>query len=55
MQSFVDYFQCGKYFSVSGQEAGHFIVSSLSDIVEKIIPFFNEYKLIGEKREDFQA
>ena len=53
--SFVEYFECGKYYSVNQKEAGHFVVNKLSDISEKILPFFNKYEIIGEKRHDFIA
>jgi hypothetical protein len=58
LQSFEEYFKCGKYYPVSQKEAGHFVVKKLSDIVacaEKIIPFFRQYELIGQKRQDFLA
>ena len=55
MQSFVEYFECGKYYSVNQKEAGHYIVYKFSDIYEKILPFFNKYEIIGEKRYDFRA
>ena len=49
MQNFVEYFECGKYYSVNQKEAGHFVVYKFSDIYEKILPFFNKYEIIGEK------
>jgi len=55
MQSFEEYFQCGKYYPVNGKEAGHYIVQKFPDIQEKIIPFFREYGLIGAKKTDFLA
>ncbi len=31
----------------------YFVVTKFSDIVEKIIPFFNKYPLLGVKQKDF--
>ena len=55
LQSFEEYFKCGKYYPVSQKEAGHFVVEKITDIQERIIPFFRQYELIGEKRQDFLA
>jgi hypothetical protein len=38
---------------VSGRDKGYFIVSSFSDISEKIVPFFDKYPLVGSKRQDY--
>jgi len=69
LQNLVTYFGCGRYAKrtspppqggsspLAGRttgEAGDFICSKLSDIVEKIIPFFNEYPIIGYKEKNFE-
>lgn len=54
MKSLVDYLACGRYASPgSDYSHGEFIVSNLPDIAEKIIPFFMEYPVIGNKSLDF--
>jgi len=53
MKSLVDYLGCGRYVATSGYNHGEFIVSNLPDIMEKIIPFFEKYPIIGYKASDF--
>jgi len=36
------------------KDAVEFRVARFSDINEKIIPYFDKYKLIGEKRKDYE-
>jgi hypothetical protein len=50
LRSFIDYFGCGKYKQRRGSLYGDFTVVNISDIIEKIIPFFNNYPLQGVKR-----
>lgn len=52
MRSFVDFFGCGYIF----KDGNNFIfrVTKFKDIEEKIIPFFNNYLILGVKSEDFQ-
>lgn len=49
----VKYLNCGSYYLKSKQNVGDFIVSRLTDINEKIIPFFEKYSIIGVKALDF--
>lgn len=44
----------GEYYSVKDVKLGHFRVNNFSDIIEKIIPFFNIHKIRGVKSKDFQ-
>jgi len=53
MQNLIDYFGCGKYFSYSNKDKGEFVVVKFSDIIEKIIPFFDEYQMVGVKSMDY--
>lgn len=53
LESFVDYLGCGRGYSISNRKEIYFIVSVFSDIRDKIIPLFNEYPLIGTKKEDY--
>lgn len=52
IESLVDYLGCGR-FSVS-KEAAYYTCSRFSDISEKIIPFFNNYPILGVKSDDFK-
>lgn len=52
-ESIVNYLGCGRCYLVSGRNEVHFILSTFSDIYEKIIPLFNQYPLLGSKQQDF--
>lgn len=48
------YLGCGRYETRSnGMQAGSFVVSKLSDIRGKIIPFFDKYLILGNKHKDY--
>jgi len=49
MKSLVSYLGCGSYHPSKGRDCGEFVVTGFSDNVEKIIPFFQKYKLHGSK------
>jgi len=51
--SFKNYLGCGRYRERIGGLAGDFNVSKLSDLTEKIIPFFDKYPIRGVKALDF--
>lgn len=53
MKTLVEYLGCGNYYLKSKGDVGDFIVSRLSDIEAKIIPFFVKYPIVGEKALDF--
>jgi hypothetical protein len=53
LNSLVKYLNCGSYYLNSKQNVGDFIFSRLTDINEKIIPFFEKYSIIGVKALDF--
>jgi hypothetical protein len=53
LKSLVDYFGCGYHFSSSGYNYGEFRVEKLSDISDKIIPFFDKYPILGVKSTDY--
>jgi len=52
--SFIKYFDCGRYRQRKGGLAGDFIVSRLSDLTDKIIPFFEIYPIKHQKKADFE-
>ena len=49
----VTYLGCGYYAKGASGAAGYFICAKLSDIQEKIIPFFTKYPIHGVKAFDF--
>jgi hypothetical protein len=54
MISFIEYLDCGGSFNVTAdKKAGNFIVTRFSDIIEKIIPFFDKYPVEGVKALDY--
>lgn len=57
LRCFKDYFGCGQFYLLDDgvQRRGDFVVSKLSDIRTKIIPFFLDYPIIGVKARDFQS
>jgi hypothetical protein len=54
MRSLVNFFFCGRYELRSTKDLGEFIVTKFSDLNDKIIPFFDQYKIIGSKFLDYQ-
>ncbi len=48
------YLDCGQYTLRSNKNMGSFLVRRLSDIIEKIIPFFEKYNIKGAKALDFK-
>ena len=53
-ESFIDYLNCGKIYIPSTRNEINFFISVYSDIIEKIIPIFEEYPLIGVKKEYYR-
>lgn len=49
----IDYFQCGRIDRASTTDVIRFTVSKFRDIIEKIVPFFQQYPLHGIKSKDF--
>ena len=50
MTKLADYLDCGHYYPY--REAGDFCVTKISDITDKIIPFFDRYPIVGVKALD---
>jgi group I intron endonuclease len=50
IRSLIEFFKCGTI----SFEAIYFRVEKFSDIINKIIPFFSQYYIVGEKSKDFQ-
>lgn len=53
MGSLVSFLGCGRYYQPLGYNHGEFIVQRFFDLDEKIIPLFEKYPLVGDKRQDF--
>lgn len=53
LNNIVTYLNCGRYYKSPTRNEGQYLVTVFSDINEKIIPLFNEYPLIGVKKEDY--
>lgn len=53
MRSLVSYFGCGRYTARSNKPLGEYECTKLSDINEKIIPFFIKHPIVGIKSLDF--
>ena len=47
------YLDCGRYVVRSNKNLGEFIVTRFTDITEKIIPFFQKYRVVGVKALDY--
>lgn len=53
LKSLVEYWGCGKYYVRREGFACDFVVTKLSDITEKILPFFDKYPIQGLKKLDY--
>ena len=53
MKALIEYLGCGRYYLKKKQEVGDIVVSGLSDIATKIVPFFKKYSIVGVKALDF--
>jgi LAGLIDADG endonuclease len=51
MKSFIEYFNCGKIYQY--REAIDFKITNFKDLIDKVIPFFTKYPIIGVKALDF--
>jgi hypothetical protein len=54
MRKIVEYLDCGRIESDPRGGAVNFTVTKITDITDKIIPFFNKYPFNGSKYLDFQ-
>lgn len=53
LKTLIMIFDCGRYALRKNKLAGDFVVNKFSDILLKIIPFFDQYSLQGDKSLDF--
>lgn len=54
MENLIKYLDCGNFYIHSNTEAIDIIVQKFSDIVDKLIPIFNKYPLVGEKAKNYK-
>jgi hypothetical protein len=54
IQSLVSYFGCGRYEPSNNKDFGQFVIRKLEDLTEKVIPFFDKYKIVGIKAMDYK-
>ena len=54
MKNLIDAFGCGKVSRRSNGMGVDFIVTKFEDLNDKIIPFFDNYKIVGVKAKDFE-
>ena len=52
LESLISTLNCGRY--ISKPDCGEFIVEKFSDVRDKIIPIFEEFKLYGVKSQDYE-
>ena len=53
IKSLITLFKCGRV-EPSGESAVSYVVTKLSDITGTIVPFFENYPLVGNKAKDFE-
>ena len=53
LESFVDFFGCGYVAKYKNRLVCEYIVTKIDDIVNHIIPFFDNYKIRGSKHSNF--
>lgn len=54
LKSFINVFGCGQFSINNKSGICTYSVSKFYDIVEKIIPFFEEFQILGVKNKDFK-
>ena len=54
MNTLINYLGCGTLYKNQQKNSVDYKVTKLNDLIEKIIPFFEKYKLLGIKTHDFE-
>lgn len=54
MKSLLEYLGCGKLIKIKDRDIVRFKVEKFADLIEKIIPFFESYKIVGIKCLDYK-
>ncbi|UYZ01842.1 LAGLIDADG family homing endonuclease (plasmid) [Peribacillus frigoritolerans] len=53
LKDIVTYLNCGRYYKSPTRDEGQYLITVFSDINDKLIPFLNEYPLLGTKKDDY--
>ena len=53
MEKIIEYFGSGKIYKYGGKSAVSLTIVDFTDITNKIVPFFNQYSIIGIKLYDY--
>ena len=53
LKDIVNYLNYGRYYKSPTRDEGQYLITVFSDISDKLIPFLNEYPLLGVKKEDY--
>jgi len=56
LKDIVTYLNCGRYYKSPTRNEGQYLITVFSDINDKLIPFLNEYPLLGRhayKKDDY--
>lgn len=53
LKDIVTYLNYGRYYKSPTRNEGQYLVTVFSDINDKLIPFLNEYPLLGTKKDDY--
>jgi hypothetical protein len=54
MNTLINYLGCGTLYKNQKKNSVDYKVTKINDLIEKIIPFFEKYKLLGIKTHDFE-
>jgi len=53
LKDIVTYLNCGRYYRSPARNEGQYLITVFSDINDKLIPFLNEYPILGAKQYDY--
>jgi NADH:ubiquinone oxidoreductase subunit K len=53
LESFVDFFKCGYVVRYEKRSIAEFVVTRIDDIINHVIPFFEEYSIAGSKYSNY--
>ena len=53
LESFVDFFKCGYVVRYEKRSIAEFVVTRIDDIINHVIPFFEEYNIAGSKYSNY--
>jgi len=54
INTLINYLGCGTLYKNQQKNSVDYKVTKINDLIEKIIPFFEKYKLLGIKTHDFE-